>query len=109
MGTTEREREFANAGTFLYGNLAAGTRKLRSIWKAANPASSADNINMYAALWTNGPSHCTEFSDYTYDEHFGGPVSVNMKRADILGYMLGRVQKNCPDSSWLPCRAPDAA
>lgn len=49
---------------------------------------------MYDNLWTNGASHCTEFFDYTYDEHFDGkPVSVYMPRQDLLEYILGRVQQ----------------
>jgi thioredoxin reductase len=67
------------------------------IWRAADPNSIKETTQMYEQLWTNGASHLTEFFDYTYDEHFGRPVSVYMKRQDLLGYILGRVQKNCPD------------
>ena len=67
------------------------------VWRAADPNSTKDTTDMYDQLWTNGASHATEFFDYTFDEHFGGPVSVYMKRQDLLGYVLGRVKKNCPD------------
>jgi Flavin-binding monooxygenase-like len=71
------------------------------IWRSAGaPTLGRSNKHgdtcMYEQLWSNGASHLTEFFDYTYDEHFGHPVSVYMKRQDILDYTLGRVQKNCP-------------
>jgi len=64
------------------------------VWKAADPSSPH---NMYEELWTNGPSHNIEFPDYTFDEHFGRPVTVYMPRQEVLGYLIGRVTKNCPD------------
>ena len=33
----------------------------------------ASDVSIYDNLWTNGASHNHEFSDYTYDEHFGRP------------------------------------
>ena len=71
------------------------------VWRAAS-ATTTQTVHateMYANLWTNGPSHCNEFFDYTYDEHFGTgqPVSVYMKRQDLLDYILRRVQKRTPD------------
>ena len=73
------------------------SKKPGGVWKAADASSTTEAMNMYDALWTNGPSHCTEFSDYTFDEHFGRPVTVYMSRAEVLGYIIGRVTKNCPD------------
>lgn len=70
------------------------------IWRSAESTNSNpedETLQMYDKLWTNGPSSLTEFFDYTYDEHFGHPVSVYVKRQDLLEYILGRVQKNCPD------------
>ena len=59
--------------------------------------SSADAVDndtaCYDNLWTNGASHGHEFPDYTYDEHFGRPVDVYMRRKDLLEYILGRVTK----------------
>jgi trimethylamine monooxygenase len=52
---------------------------------------------MYDNLWTNGASHLIEYSDYTFDEHFQRPVTVYMKRKDLLNYIIGRVTKNCPE------------
>jgi thioredoxin reductase len=70
------------------------------IWRSASAPTAGcidGDTRMYEQLWSNGASHLTEFFDYTYDEHFGRPVSVYMKRRDILDYILGRVQKNCPN------------
>lgn len=55
------------------------------------------STNMYEALWTNGPSHCIEYPDYTFDEHFNRPVPVFMPRGVLLEYMLARVTKNNPN------------
>jgi Flavin-binding monooxygenase-like len=65
------------------------------VWKAAT--SKDTTPNMYAGLWTNGPSHCHEFYDYTFDEHFGHPVTVHMPRQQLLDYMLARVTTKCPN------------
>jgi len=51
-------------------------------------------ISIYDNLWTNGASFLHEFYDYPYADHFEGPVDVYMRREDLLGYILGRVQKN---------------
>jgi len=67
------------------------------VWRAADPDATKETTEMYDKLWTNGASHCTEFFDYTFDEHFGRPVSVYMKRQDLLEYILGRVTKHTPD------------
>ena len=68
------------------------------VWKAADAtAGPQEAMNMYDALWTNGPSHTIEFKDYTFDEHFGRPVTVYLTRSEVLGYLVGRVTKNCPD------------
>lgn len=53
--------------------------------------------SMYAALWTNGPSHNIEFGDYTFDQHFKAQaVPVYMRRKDVLEYMKQRVLHNHP-------------
>lgn len=57
----------------------------------------ASEVSIYDNLWTNGASYLHEFSDYTYDEHFGRPVGVYMRRQDLLEYILGRVTKDRPD------------
>jgi len=69
------------------------------VWRAADTNATKETTEMYDKLWTNGASHCTEFFDYTFDEHFGSgnPVSVYMKRQDLLEFILGRVQKHTPD------------
>mmetsp|Transcript_36682 Transcript_36682/g.82503 ORF Transcript_36682/g.82503 Transcript_36682/m.82503 type:complete len:578 (-) Transcript_36682:124-1857(-) len=61
-------------------------------WQSS--AEAVDNdVACYDNLWTNGASHGHEFPDYTYDEHFGRPVDVYMRRKDLLEYILGRVTK----------------
>jgi thioredoxin reductase len=67
------------------------------IWRMANASAEDNTTDMYDALWSNGDSHSKEFYDYTYDEHFGGPVPVYLKRQEILDYILARCRKNCPD------------
>ncbi|EJK64659.1 hypothetical protein THAOC_14584 [Thalassiosira oceanica] len=60
------------------------------VWQSS--AEAVDNdVACYDNLWTNGASHSHEFPDYTYDEHFGRPVDVYMRRKDLLEYILGRV------------------
>lgn len=63
------------------------------VWRGA----ANESTDMYSQLWSNGSSHCLEFYDYTFDQHFRGPVPVYLKRQDLLEYMLGRVQHKCPD------------
>ena len=64
------------------------------LWQNKNENS---DISIYDNMWTNGPSFLHEFYDYTYDEHFGRPVDLYMRRQDVLEYILARVQKNSPD------------
>ena len=45
---------------------------------------------MYRHLYTNLPKECTEFSDYTYDEHFGRPVPSYLNREQTRDYFIGR-------------------
>jgi trimethylamine monooxygenase len=70
------------------------------VWRKADTqnTTSADAVEMYDNLWTNGPSFNMEFPDYTLEEHFGAskPVTVYMKRQDVLEYITGRVTKDCP-------------
>jgi hypothetical protein len=85
------ERASAPGGVW---NIPKGERK-----KNGSGSSSGPLVGMYSGLWTNGASHSTEFPDYTYLEHFGPdhPVTVYMRRSDLLSYMMGRVTKHCPD------------
>ncbi len=32
------------------------------------------HASMYRYLWSNGPKECLEFSDYSFEEHFGRPI-----------------------------------
>lgn len=53
---------------------------------------------IYDELWTNGPSHCLEMHDYTFDEHFNSsePIPMYLPRKDVTEYLMGRVTKNNP-------------
>lgn len=49
--------------------------------------------SMYRYLWSNGPKECLEFSDYTFEEHFGRPIPSYPQRAVLHDYIMGRVEK----------------
>lgn len=49
--------------------------------------------SMYRYLWSNGPKECLEFADYTFDEHFGRPISSYPPREVLFDYIEGRVKK----------------
>ena len=51
-------------------------------------------LAMYRHLWSNGPKECLEFSDYTFDEHFGRPISSFPPRDVLFDYISGRVEKS---------------
>jgi len=50
--------------------------------------------SMYRHLWSNGPKECLEFSDYSFDEHFGRPISSFPPREVLFDYIKGRVEKS---------------
>lgn len=50
--------------------------------------------SMYRYLWSNGPKECLEFSDYSFDEHFGRPVSSYPPREVLFDYIQGRIEKS---------------
>jgi len=52
------------------------------------------HASMYRYLWSNGPKECLEFSDYTFDEHFGRPISSYPPREVLFDYIQGRIQKS---------------
>ncbi|WP_143960622.1 flavin-containing monooxygenase [Litoribacter populi] len=49
--------------------------------------------SMYKYLWSNGPKECLEFADYSFDEHFGKPISSYPPRPVLFDYIQGRVKK----------------
>lgn len=49
--------------------------------------------SMYRYLWSNGPKECLEFADYSFDEHFGRPISSFPPREVLWDYIQGRVLK----------------
>jgi trimethylamine monooxygenase len=50
--------------------------------------------SMYRYLWSNGPKECLEFADYTFDEHFGGPIPSFPPREVLFDYIAGRAKKS---------------
>lgn len=50
--------------------------------------------SMYKYLWSNGPKECLEFADYSFDEHFGKPISSYPPRPVLFDYIEGRVEKS---------------
>ena len=50
--------------------------------------------SMYRYLWSNGPKEALEFSDYSFDEHFGRPISSYPPRPVLFDYIQGRVKKS---------------
>ncbi|MGO3654270.1 MAG: NAD(P)-binding domain-containing protein, partial [Sphingobacterium sp.] len=50
--------------------------------------------SMYKYLWSNGPKECLEFSDYTFTEHFGHPISSYPPREVLFDYIQGRIKKS---------------
>ncbi|WP_104087342.1 NAD(P)-binding domain-containing protein [Arthrobacter sp. GMC3] len=52
------------------------------------------HTSMYRHLWSNGPKECLEFSDYSFDEHFGQAFSSFPPRAVLFDYIKGRVEKS---------------
>ena len=51
------------------------------------------HASMYRYLWSNGPKECLEFADYSFDEHFGRPISSYPPREVLWDYIQGRVRK----------------
>ncbi|WP_267416703.1 NAD(P)-binding domain-containing protein [Microbacterium oxydans] len=49
--------------------------------------------SMYRNLWSNGPKEALEFADYSFDEHFGRPISSYPPRPVLWDYIAGRVEK----------------
>lgn len=50
--------------------------------------------SMYRNLWSNGPKEALEFAEYTFDEHFGRPISSYPPRAVLWDYINGRAEKS---------------
>lgn len=50
--------------------------------------------SMYKYLWSNGPKECLEFSDYTFSEHFGQPISSYPPREVLFDYIEGRIKQS---------------
>nr|WP_193509399.1 NAD(P)/FAD-dependent oxidoreductase [Cryobacterium sp. BB736] len=50
--------------------------------------------SMYRNLWSNGPKEALEFAEYTFDDHFGRPISSYPPRAVLWDYIDGRARKS---------------
>lgn len=50
--------------------------------------------SMYRNLWSNGPKEGLEFADYSFDEHFGRPISSYPPREVLWDYIAGRLEKS---------------
>lgn len=50
--------------------------------------------SMYRYLWSNGPKECLEFSDYSFEEHFGRCIPSYPPRAVLRDYIMGRVENS---------------
>ncbi|PAU80538.1 potassium transporter [Halovibrio salipaludis] len=50
--------------------------------------------SMYRYLWSNAPKELLEFADYSFDEHFGGPLPSFPPREVLFDYIIGRARKN---------------
>ena len=61
--------------------------------------------SMYRYLWSNGPKEALEFADYTFDEHFGGPIGSYPPREVLWDYIKGRVEK-AGVRNWVRFRTP---
>lgn len=52
------------------------------------------HTSMYRNLWSNGPKEALEFADYSFDEHFGRPVSSYPPRTALWDYIAGRLESS---------------
>ena len=50
--------------------------------------------SMYRNLWSNGPKEALEFAEYTFDEHFGRPISSYPPREVLWDYINGRAERS---------------
>ena len=50
--------------------------------------------SMYENLWTNLPKECSEFFDYSFDQHFGRPLTSFPPRSVFHDYIRGYAKHN---------------
>lgn len=50
--------------------------------------------SMYRNLWSNGPKEALEFAEYTFDDHFGRPISSYPPREVLWDYINGRAMQS---------------
>ncbi|WP_449374466.1 hypothetical protein [Arthrobacter psychrolactophilus] len=71
----------------------AGSGIAAGAWAWTNTASPCTRA-CTAICWSNGPKECLEFSDYSFDEHFGRAISSFPPREVLFDYIKGRVEKS---------------
>lgn len=75
-------------------------------WRTGTDKNGAPVHNsMYRHLWSNGPKECLEFSDYSFEEHFGFPIPSYPPREVLQDYIVGRVEK-AGLLKWVQCNTP---
>jgi len=79
----------------------------RYTWKTGvNEHGDPVHCSMYKFLWTNSPKEAAEFSDYTYDHHFGKPVPSFLTREETLDYFIGRINSDCSIRDYIRFKTP---
>lgn len=63
------------------------------------------HCSMYRYLWSNGPKEGLEFSDYSFEEHFGKIIPSYPPREVLWDYIKGRVEKTVA-RDWCRFRTP---
>ncbi|CAF4697457.1 unnamed protein product [Rotaria socialis] len=64
-------------------------------WRTGlNEYSEPVHSSMYPNLWTNLPKECSEFVDYSFDEHFGQSLTSFPPRAVFYDYIQGYAKRN---------------
>lgn len=62
--------------------------------------------SMYRHMWSNGPKECLEFTDYTFEEHFGKAISSFPPREVLADYIIGRVERTAEVKDWIRFEHP---
>lgn len=63
------------------------------------------HASMYKHMFCNSPKECSEYPDYSFDEHFGRPVPSYPPRPVVLDYLNGRASR-ANVRSWCRFRTP---
>ena len=68
------------------------------LWRSLSKQDEKEHSsNMYEGMWSNTAWPLFEYSDYTFQEHFGGQkVPAYLPREDVLSYIIERTKKADP-------------